>query len=147
MVKNNAENEKEQDQSPTELELNLQAKIKELEDKLTASAAANEESQKALIRMNALEVALEELKTQKAAEVPVKAQSSNLVLICNSKVRTFTVSPEKVLKIYRGTKEGNILRDRVLTITPGSVLEVTPELAEFLLSYKKDFSRYDVPLS
>lgn len=115
---------------PSELDI-VNASLKDLQEKLAALMAENEDLKKA---------------KAEAPKVPVQ-NPGNMVLICNAKVRTFTVSPEKVLKIYRGTKEGQILRDRVLTITPGSVLEVTPELAEFLLSYKKDFSRYDVPLS
>lgn len=114
----------------------LESRLKEIEDKQAEIIAENER----------LKSENEALKAKSLEPKTAVSAIGNMVLICNSKVRRFTVRPEKVIKIYKGTVEGIILKDRVLTITPGSIIEVNPELAEFLLSYPRDFSRYDVPL-
>lgn len=136
-IKNDTENSvepsvKSQDQ------INLETRLKELEDKLNSTVT----------KLSEVTDENEALKNKPVVSLGTPVTGvGNKVLICNSKVRTFTVDPNKVIKIYKGTREGIILRDRVLTITPGSIIEVTPELADFLLSYPKDFSRYDVPLA
>ena len=99
-----------------------------------------------------LKAQLKAIEDQKAAEIKEKeieasVKKKSIILISKSRIRTFAVDPKKVIKVFKGTQEQTVLKDVNLIITPGSIVEVTPELGAFLLSYKRDFDRYDVPLS
>lgn len=63
------------------------------------------------------------------------------------RIREFTVLKSKVIKVYKGTYVINHPRFKEnLVLNPGSVVEVVPELAEFLLG-TKDFQKYGVDAS
>lgn len=75
-----------------------------------------------------------------------QAKVKTITLISKSK-RTFSVDPKKVIKVYKGTREQQVLQTTDLIITPGSIVEVTEELGTFLLTYKIDFEVYGIPLN
>lgn len=60
------------------------------------------------------------------------------------KFRSITVTSDRVIKIYRGAikQEHHRLKNLVI-LAPGCVVDVTPDLAEWLLK-KKDFQKYGV---
>jgi hypothetical protein len=61
------------------------------------------------------------------------------------KIRQFYVAAERVTKIYRGAQamQKGTRFERIIVLNPGCVVDVTPDLAEWLLK-KRDFQKYGV---
>lgn len=73
-----------------------------------------------------------------------KKKEKGIVLQHIGKIRQFTVPAVQVLKVYRGTAKIDHPRfKKNIVITPGSVIDAVPELAEFLLS-TRDFQKYGI---
>lgn len=82
---------------------------------------------------------VEKVKETKKVEEPKSITIQHI-----GRVRQFTVSSKKVVKIYRGAvkmKHPRFLDNVVLN--PGCIVEVTPELASWLIA-KRDFQKYGV---
>lgn len=93
-----------------------------------------------------LKQALEQIEALKSKdEAPAKKvekPTKSVVLQHKGPIRQFTVPEEKVIKAYRGT--GKIDHPRFcknVVLLPGCVVEVTPDLAEYLIS-TLDFQKY-----
>lgn len=61
-----------------------------------------------------------------------------------ARIRQWTVPQEQVVKVHRGTGRINHPRfSKNIIITPGSIVDVVPELAKKLIK-SKDFQKYGV---
>jgi len=87
-----------------------------------------------------LEAQIESLKAQlkdkEAVPVVEKKGAKTVTLISEAKIRVFYIDPKHIVKIVRGCREQKQLKDTVIAVTPGSVVEVTEEYAKNLLTYK-----------
>jgi hypothetical protein len=61
------------------------------------------------------------------------------------KIRQFYVHADRVIKIYRGaaSMQKGTRFEKTVVLNPGCVVDVTPDLAEWLLK-KRDFQKYGV---